>query len=555
MTQVWVYTIGAATTKGLDETLRQAGIPEFALTPWTPFHSDRELPRGGQILVLCAGDWRNFTKTDYFGAAHALALHESGALRLLPVVETGKDGTPQPDPWMERYRLMRNRLVELSDEKTAAVQRAAIVSARGPVSLFFSYCHRDEDLREQLERHLSLLERTGLIKGWNDRKIVPGQDWASEIDRHLYTADLILLLLSSDFFASDYCSEIETPVALARHKANSARAIPILLRPVVWRQSPLSSLGALPKDARPVTEWTSTDAAFVNVCEGILNSALAWSGAAETEPDALLPAAPRVLRTSTRKRHLDAAMPAAVQVDRSVMLAVLVRKSSSTGLRGVLAEDPTFGIDEKDVKSRPVVLGFPIIPESGKPGPLSIAITVTSPEFSPPSQTRQISIAPDYDSLPCIFLLAAKRSGELVVLVEAYHGEKCIVSCPIRTKAVAEEVRGAAVGNIASADFESSLPPDPRRSEEATQAFKLPAPRTPAPPAAQPQILPPPRAPRAPAPPASLPPMPPSPAAERGTRSPVTTVLFGICLALALFMLYEYWGAIKALFGSRIPGR
>ena len=132
------------------------------------------------------------------------------------------------------------------------------------------------------------------------------------------------------------------------------------------------------------------------------------------------------------------------------MLAVLVRKSSSTGLRGVRGR-PHIRHRRKDVKSGLSSSGSRSSPNPASPA-LSIAITVTS-RILPPSQTRQISIAPDYDSLPCIFLLAAKQSGELVVLVEAYDGESCIVSCPIRTKAVAEEVRGAAIGNIASVDF------------------------------------------------------------------------------------------------------
>ena len=454
MTQVWVYRIGAAAGNGVDEHLRQAGIDGFESMPWTPFSSNR----GGPILVLCAGDWWKFTRTEYFGAAEALALHESGVVKVLPVMEAGEDSGPQPDPWMERYRLIWNRLDALSRERpvTNIMVKA---STRGPVSIFFSYSHRDDELREELGRHLSLLERTGLIQGWTDRKIIAGRDWAAEIDRHLYTSDMILLLVSSDFFASDYCSKIEMPVALARHKGNSARAIPILLRPVQWRLSALAVLGALPKDARPVTDWPSKDAAFVNVCEGILNSALDWSNATEAEPDVQRPAVPKVVRTSTRKRTLDAAMPAKVGAMKSAMLVVLVRKASSPGLRGVVAADPTYGIDEGDVKSRAVTLEFPIDPGTGKPGPLSIAIRVSAPEFDPPFQTRPLTVAPDNDSQPCIFLLAAKQPGKLVVLVEAYQGENCLVSCPIRTTAVTEEVRGAGGGNIVSASFDSSLVP------------------------------------------------------------------------------------------------
>jgi hypothetical protein len=53
-------------------------------------------------------------------------------------------------------------------------------------------------------RDLSLLKREGVIAGWHDREISAGQEWDEAIRSHLDSADLILLLVSSDFMASDY---------------------------------------------------------------------------------------------------------------------------------------------------------------------------------------------------------------------------------------------------------------------------------------------------------------------------------------------------------------
>jgi internalin A len=78
-----------------------------------------------------------------------------------------------------------------------------------PLSVFISYAHEDEPLRQQLETHLSLLRRQGLIANWHDRQILPGTEWEKEIDAHLESAQLVLLLISPDFLASDYCYEIE----------------------------------------------------------------------------------------------------------------------------------------------------------------------------------------------------------------------------------------------------------------------------------------------------------------------------------------------------------
>lgn len=138
-----------------------------------------------------------------------------------------------------------------------------------PVEVFFSYAHEDEPLKERLRKHLSPLEKAGLIRKWHDRMISAGQEWAGEIDAHLDASGVILLLVSSDFIDSEYCYGKEMGRALERHDAGEARVIPIILRHVKWRVGPLRKLQALPKDGRPVTDWEHEDAAFLNVAEGV----------------------------------------------------------------------------------------------------------------------------------------------------------------------------------------------------------------------------------------------------------------------------------------------
>jgi hypothetical protein len=110
------------------------------------------------------------------------------------------------------------------------------------VEVFYSYAHEDETFRNKLETHLSLLRRQGLISAWHDRHILPGTNWAQAIDEHLESASVILLLISADFLASDYCYGLEMQRALQRHQANEARVIPILLRPVDWNNCKLSHI-------------------------------------------------------------------------------------------------------------------------------------------------------------------------------------------------------------------------------------------------------------------------------------------------------------------------
>jgi len=139
------------------------------------------------------------------------------------------------------------------------------------ISVFISYAHEDDRLRKELEKHLSRLKRENLIGVWHDRDISAGTEWEREIDTHLNTAQIILLLISPDFMASDYCYSIEMMQAMERHNRGEARVIPIILRPVDWKVALLSRLQALPTDANPVIshKWDSQDEAFVDVVQSI----------------------------------------------------------------------------------------------------------------------------------------------------------------------------------------------------------------------------------------------------------------------------------------------
>jgi DNA polymerase III delta prime subunit len=138
-----------------------------------------------------------------------------------------------------------------------------------PLHLFYSYADADEPFQEQLEKHLRLLSRQGLIVSWHHRQIVAGTDWAHVIDTRLMTAQVILLLISPDFLASDYCYGVEMQRAIARHKAGEAQVIPILLRPVDWESAPFAFLQCLPRGAVPITQWENQDEALMTVAKSI----------------------------------------------------------------------------------------------------------------------------------------------------------------------------------------------------------------------------------------------------------------------------------------------
>lgn len=137
------------------------------------------------------------------------------------------------------------------------------------IKLFYSYSHKDESLRDQLETQLAILARKGLIEEWHDRKILAGRDWELEIDNNLNEADVVLLLISPDFIASDYCYGKELSKAIERHETNQSIVIPIIVRPVEWGDASFAKLQALPKDAIAVTSWGNVDEAWLDVSQGI----------------------------------------------------------------------------------------------------------------------------------------------------------------------------------------------------------------------------------------------------------------------------------------------
>jgi hypothetical protein len=136
-------------------------------------------------------------------------------------------------------------------------------------SAFVSYSQRDERYRERLDIALVQLRRNKLISVWHDRKILPGQEWDREIDKNLGSAEIVLLLVSPDFLASDYAYSREMLRALERHQSGSATVVPIILRPSDWQHSPLGSLQALPSKGRPVSSWPNRDEAWLDVAQGL----------------------------------------------------------------------------------------------------------------------------------------------------------------------------------------------------------------------------------------------------------------------------------------------
>lgn len=135
-------------------------------------------------------------------------------------------------------------------------------------NVFFSYSHKDEALRDELEVHLAMLKREGVISAWHDRKILAGDELNGQIHARLSDAQVILLLVSPDFLASAYCYDVEVKRAMELQAEGKARVIPVILRPSDWQAStPFAKLLAVPTDGKPITKWPDRDEAWLNVVQ------------------------------------------------------------------------------------------------------------------------------------------------------------------------------------------------------------------------------------------------------------------------------------------------
>ena len=229
------------------------------------------------------------------------------------------------------------------------------IQSKTPVQVFYSYSHKDEALRHELEQALALLERQGHISGWYDRAIVAGQQWDDQISEHLESARIILLLVSSSFLASDYCYGKEMGRALEKHEAGEATVIPVIVRPCYWHEAPFAKLQGLPKDGKAVTSWANKDEAWTDVAKGILEAS---SGFLSVVPPEQPHAGQSMLRQAIRLFYSYSHKDEQLRDELEESLALLKRQGLMSGWhdRRIGAGDEWKGAIDKNLEAAQVIL-------------------------------------------------------------------------------------------------------------------------------------------------------------------------------------------------------
>lgn len=147
-------------------------------------------------------------------------------------------------------------------------KRADALTGKPDVRIFMSYSHHDAGAQAKLNRHLAPWRRDG-VTVWYDENIEPGAALSTEIGRELRRAHIFVALFSPAYIDSHYCWDIEYKRAMSRRARKLMRVVAVVVKPCGWKQTRAAGFKLLPKDGIPPEGWSSSDAAYVNVAQGI----------------------------------------------------------------------------------------------------------------------------------------------------------------------------------------------------------------------------------------------------------------------------------------------
>jgi len=136
-----------------------------------------------------------------------------------------------------------------------------------PKNVFIAYAKEDEEWTKQIYNQMKVLNKGGYVNIWYDQMIEAGAEYKEEIFKHLEQSDIIMLNISSDFLACDFCDELMQKAMDRQTRGEGVVLIPIIVRPCLWATTPLAKMNVFPQNKKPLTddEWSNADNAIVNV--------------------------------------------------------------------------------------------------------------------------------------------------------------------------------------------------------------------------------------------------------------------------------------------------
>ncbi len=164
---------------------------------------------------------------------------------------------------MERGNVLKS-IISISQIKPEDTNKRA--------SIFISYCHQDKVWLTRLQTHLKVLNNLGFhIDYWDDTKIKTGDAWLNEIERNLNSATIAILLISTDFLASDFVMKKEIPQLLKNAAERGVHIFPLILAPCMFTDSDIAQFQAVnsPEEALEELEKAKQEKVFVKLMQDV----------------------------------------------------------------------------------------------------------------------------------------------------------------------------------------------------------------------------------------------------------------------------------------------
>lgn len=131
------------------------------------------------------------------------------------------------------------------------------------------YENSDLAMRKSLDRYLSQLSKHGAVRVWNDEMVLPGEQPDMILQEQLKNADLVLLLVSQDFWASETCYQQAQAALEMSQKNPKKKIVPVLLRPNSIEDTAFKELPQLPAQDVCITQYKDPEQGYWDTYQGL----------------------------------------------------------------------------------------------------------------------------------------------------------------------------------------------------------------------------------------------------------------------------------------------
>lgn len=168
------------------------------------------------------------------------------------ITEIAKKKGPTEDKLKERLRILRKKHPNI-DFKV----RFTNIYFAFPIKFMLVYHSQSSAESDTVMRHLKPLEHSFYLTIDHNHKFLPGDEVAKVIGQFVESADLFILLLCPDFFATDEIVKEILPAIYQKKETGKVEITPVILKDCSWEEHPqISEMWVLPRSKSPVMEGT-----------------------------------------------------------------------------------------------------------------------------------------------------------------------------------------------------------------------------------------------------------------------------------------------------------